>query len=282
MPKSIQFALVAMVFYGIMDIVYKKVAAKGIASYHFMVLQTIFFAPGILIYSYYTQSLQIGIPFYWGMSAGVLSLIALIHFGNSLQSGAVSTVVPIYRLSFVITSLLAVLILDENLSISKVIAFLLSICAIWLLLGRGSSENRISNVALKDVLIATILMGCVSLIYKLGTLAGGTPASVVTGQASLFFPLALAYAIYRDHGFKVPMKYYPYGMASGVLLLGALISLTSGLVIGPASTLVPIAQMSFVVSAAFGLLFLKEKFSLAKVFGVICAMLALGALAVSS
>jgi len=64
--------------------------------------------------------------------------------------------------------------------------------------------------------------------------------------------------------------------------LGALISLISGLAIGPASTLVPIAQMSFVVSAAFGLLFLKEKLSVAKVFGVICAMLALAALAMSS
>jgi uncharacterized membrane protein len=105
---------------------------------------------------------------------------------------------------------------------------------------------------------------------------------VITGQASLFFPLALAYAIYRDQGFNIPMKYYPYGLTSGVLLLGALISLTSGLAIGPASTLVPIAQMSFVVSAAFGLLFLKEKLSVAKVFGVICAMLALAALAMSS
>jgi len=282
MPKSIQFALVAMVFYGIMDVVYKKVASKGIASYHFMVLQTIFFAPGILIYSYFTQSLQIGIPFYWGMSAGVLSLIALIHFGNSLKSGAVSTIVPIYRLSFMITSLLAVLLLGENLGLPKVIAFLLSMCAIWLLLGRGTSETRISKDALKDVLIATILMGCVSFIYKLGTLAGGTPASVITGQASLFFPLALAYAIYRDQGFKVPMKYYPYGLNSGVLLLGALISLTSGLAIGPASTLVPIAQMSFLVSAAFGLIFFKEKLSLAKVFGVICAILSLAALAISS
>jgi uncharacterized membrane protein len=107
-------------------------------------------------------------------------------------------------------------------------------------------------------------------------------ASVIAGQASLFFPLALAYAIYRDQGLKVPMKYYPYGLASGVLLLVALISLTSGLTIGPASTLVPIAQMSFEVSAAFRILFLKEKLSLYKVISMICAMLALGVLSISN
>ena len=281
MNKSIQLALSAMLFYGLLDIVYKRTATRGIQAYQFMALQTCFFLPGILLYSYFSQSLTIGIPFLWGMSAGVFSLIGLIHFSNSLTSGAVSIVVPVFRLSFIVTSLLAVIFLGEHLSLLKIGSFVLSMVAIWLLLGGGAVDTRITKKALGEVLIATAMMGCVSFIYKLGTLAGGSPATVITGQASLFFPLAIGLAIYRDKGFKLPVHGYKYGAAAGVLLLGALTFLIAGLELGPASTLVPIAQMSFIITACFGIVFLKEKLNIRKTVGFSCAILALTGLALS-
>jgi hypothetical protein len=47
-------------------------------------------------------------------------------------------------------------------------------------------------------------MGVVRLIYKLGALAGGSPATGLTGQASVFLPLAALFALARDRGFRPP------------------------------------------------------------------------------
>ena len=104
MAEGVELALGAMMFYGLADWVYKRAAQSGVQAHHFLALQAFFFAPGIFLYGLTTGTLVLGVPFAWGMTAGVLIFVALYNFARSLASGAVSIVAPVFRLSFAITS----------------------------------------------------------------------------------------------------------------------------------------------------------------------------------
>jgi drug/metabolite transporter (DMT)-like permease len=275
-----ELALGATMFYGLADWVFKRAAASGVQAHHFLALQALFFAPGIFLYGLTTNTLALGPPFAWGMMAGVLMFVALYNFARSLASGAVSIVAPIFRLSFAITVALAVWLLNELLTGWKLAGLGASLVALWLLLAGGpASAPRITKSSVLNVLVATVTMGIVSFIYKLGVIAGGSPATVLTGQASVFLPLATLFAIKRDRGFHPPHGAWRHGATAAVLLLFGLVMLLAGLARGEASVLVPVAQMSFVVTAGLGFIFLREALTIRKGLGLAFAIVALTCLA---
>ena len=280
MAEGVELALGTMMFYGLADWVYKRAAASGVQPHHFLLLQGFFFAPGIFLYGLTTGTLVLGVPFAWGMMAGVLIFVALYNFARSLASGAVSIVAPVFRLSFAITAALAVWLLDEPLTGWKFAGLAASLAAVWLLLAGGpASAPRPTTSSVLRVLVATVAMGIVSLIYKLGAIAGGSPATVLTGQASVFLPLATLFALAHDRGFHPPPGAWRYGATTAVLLLFGLVMLLAGLARGEASVLVPVAQMSFVVTAGLGFVFLREALTLRKGCGLAFAIAALICLA---
>ena len=147
MAEGMELALGAMMFYGLADWVYKRAAASGVQAHHFLALQAFFFAPGIFLYGLATNTLALGAPFAWGMTAGVLIFVALYNFARSLASGAVSIVAPVFRLSFAITAALAVWLLDERLTGWKLAGLAASLAAVWLLLAGGpASAPRIKQI----------------------------------------------------------------------------------------------------------------------------------------
>ena len=276
MADGVGLALGAMMFYGLADWVYKRAAASGVQAHHFLLLQALFFAPGIFLYGLMTGTLVLGTPFAWGMTAGVLLFIALYNFARSLASGAVSIVAPVFRLSFAITAALAVWLLDEPLTGWKLMGLAASLVAVWLLLaGEPGSAPRATTSSMLRLLVATMAMGVVSLVYKLGTIAGGSPATVLAGQASVFLPLAALFALARDHGFHPPPGAWRHGATAAMLLLFGLVMLLAGLARGEASVLVPVAQLSFVVTAGLGFVFMRETLTLRKGFGLAFAIAAL-------
>lgn len=280
MAEGIGLALGTMVFYGVADWVYKRAAERGVPAHYFLPLQAFFFAPGIFLYGLATGTLVLGAAFGWGMCAGVLVFFALYHFARSLAGGAVSIVAPVFRLSFCITAALAVWLLEEPLTHWKLAGLAAALVAVWLLLAGGDRcAPRASAGSMIRVLVATVAMGLVSFFYKLGALAGGSPATVLTGQASVFLPLATVFACLRDRGFRPPAGAWRFGATAAALLLVGLGMLISGLAEGEASILVPVAQLSFVVTAGLGVVILHEPMTPRKTLGLAFAVAALLCLA---
>ena len=280
MADGIGLALGAMVFYGLTDWVYKRAAANGVQAHHFLLLQALFFAPGIFLYGLATGTLVLGTPVAWGMAAGALVFIALYNFARSLAGGAVSIVAPVFRLSFALTAALAVWLLGEPLTNWKLAGLAASLAAVWLLLAGGpASAPRAGLASLLRLFVATAAMGIVSLIYNLGAIAGGSPATILAGQSRVFLPLAALFAFARDRGFHPPPGAWRYGATTATLLLCGLLMLIAGLVHGEASVLVPVAQLSFVVTAGLGFVFMRETLTLRKGFGLAFAVAALICLA---
>jgi drug/metabolite transporter (DMT)-like permease len=208
--------------------------------------------------------------------------VALYNFVRSLKTGPVSLIAPIFRLSFTVTTALAVLLLGEPLGAWKVAGLALALAAVWLLLGGDGAAPEAARSPLAQALVAMVAMGVANFLYKVGAASGGSPATFIAGQAAVFLPLATGYAWLTDRGMRAPSAaaWTHAGSTAALFLLG-LVLMFESLTRGQASVLVPITQMGFVVTAAIGVVFLREAFTLRKGAGLAFALAALIALALS-
>jgi transporter family protein len=284
MNPGYEHALVAMVLLGLVDLVYKRGAAAGVQAHQFLMVQAWCFAPAITLYGLITGTLELEIAMLWGMGAGLFVFVALYNFARSLKSGSVSIVAPILRLNFMVTAVLAVLVLGEPLTAYNLAGLALALAAVWLLLGAEAGAAPAAGAArlsLVQAVIAMAAMGVANFFYKVGALTGGSPATFITGQAAAFLPLATGFAWMVDRELRTTRAAWMHAGAAAALFLLALVMLFQGLTRGDASVLVPISQMGFVVTAAFGLAFLQEPLTLRKSAGLAFAVAALVCLAKS-
>src|SRR5262245_30892599 len=185
-----------MLCLGLVDLVYKRGAAAGIQARHFLMLQGWFFLPGVVLYGLVTGTLEPAPYMLWGMGAGLFVFIALYNFARALKGGSVSVIAPIFRLSFTVTTALAVLLLGEPLNAWKLAGLAGALLAVWLLLGSGEKTVPAAGAvrpALARALVAMAAMGVANFLYKVGAQTGGAPATFIAGQALVFMPLATAF-----------------------------------------------------------------------------------------
>jgi transporter family protein len=164
MSQPIAYALVAMVCYGVCDFIYKQAATAGIRADHFLMVQAWFFCSLVILYALATGTIVLDPAALWGMLAGVLAFVGLYYFIRSLAAGAVSTNASIFRLNFIVTVALVVVLLGEPLTLRKITGLAFALLATWLLLGTaGPAADRTSRDArrrsLLQVAVATLAFG---------------------------------------------------------------------------------------------------------------------------
>ena len=280
MAYGVELALGAMVCLGLADLVYKRGAAAGVPAHHFLMVQAWCFAPAVTLYGLATGTLELKSYLLWGMGAGLFVFVALYNFVRSLKTGPVSLIAPVFRLSFTVTTALAVLLLGEPLGAWKVAGLALALAAVWLLLGGDGAAPGAARSPLAQALVAMVAMGVANFLYKVGAASGGSPATFIAGQAAVFLPLATGYAWLTDRGVRAPsVTAWTHAGSTAALFLLGLILMFESLTRGQASVLVPITQMGFVVTAAIGVVFLREAFNLRKGAGLAIALAALACLA---
>jgi uncharacterized membrane protein len=274
-----------MGFSGLSDFIYKRAAAAGLRADHFLVVQAWVFCPLIILYAVVTHALVLKFAALWGSLAGVFVFIGFYNFIRSLVGGLVSTNAAIFRLNFVVTASLAIVFLGEPLTVTKIAGLVLALSATWLLLGSDKVAAQTADVAkqssLIQVLVATLAFGAATFFHAVGLRQGASPETLVAAQATLFTLLAMAFSYVVEGTIRPPRATWRYAASAAVLLLVGFLLLLRGLLHGQASVLVPIAQMGFVVTAAFGIIFLKEPFDVRKAAGLAAAFMALAVLAAS-
>jgi drug/metabolite transporter (DMT)-like permease len=285
MGQPVVYAICAMVCYGLSDFIYKQAASAGIRADHFLMAQGWFFCPLVILYALATHTLVLDPAALWGSLAGVFIFIGFHYFIRSLITGSVSTNASIFRMNFIVTVILVVILLGEPLTASKMAGLALSLLAAWLLLGAGDNAERTPNKArrssLVQVVIATLAFGTSNFFHTVGLRHGAVPETLAVAQAALFMPIATVVVYFTDRAPRVPPVTFRYGAAAAVMLLGATIFLLRGVADGQASVLVPIAQMGFIIAALLGILILRERVTIRKVVGLVSALAALAVLAKS-
>lgn len=282
MTPGLGFPLGAMLCFGVSDLIYKRAAAAHIAAGEFIMLQAWAFCPGITFYAWLTGTLDPHLSALWGALAGFFLFIAAYNFIRSLQGGAVSTYAPIFRLNFILTAALAIVILGETMTFAKAAALACALVAVWLLLAEaGSERGRIDLGSLARVLVATAAMALTNFFYKVGLQHGVVPETVVAAQAWMFCSLATLSRLYAARRLQFTPGAWRYSSLAALALFGAFVLLIHGLVRGPASVLVPVAQMSFVFTALLGAAIFHERLDFRKCVGLAVAAVALVLFAVS-
>ena len=282
MTSAFAFALAAMLCFGIGDLIYKRAAAAGIAASQFVMLQAWVFCPSVTLYAWLTGTLNLHWSALWGSLAGLSALVAFTNFARSLKDGAVSTNAPIFRLNFTVTAALAILLLGETLTATKLAALICALGAVWLLLAAPGAWGGGANWwSLSRVLVATVAMAFANLFYKVGLQQGALPETIIAAQAWAFCSIATLIEWQRERRFRLTPGGWRYSALAAIVLAVATLLLLHGLARGPASVLVPVAQMSFVFTALVGALQFREKLNFRKGTGLLAAAAALVLFAMS-
>jgi uncharacterized membrane protein len=275
------YALAALACYGVGDFIYKRATAAGVQPHHFLMGQAWCFAPAIVLYALATGTLVLRASAVWNALAGLFMFIGLFNFLRSLKTGPVSIAAPVFRLNFVVTSVLAILFLHEPLTLAMPLALAFALVATWLLLGGGerTHQAKLDSGWLLAVLIATLSLGAANFFHAVGVRHGSTPETALSAQAVVFVTLATIFVRLSDGKIVPPPAMWTHAAAAAAVLMGAFLLMLYGLTLGPASVLVPITQMGFVVTAALGVALLGEPVTARKMVGLAAAVGALAALA---
>jgi drug/metabolite transporter (DMT)-like permease len=276
MTPGLLFALGAMLCFGIGDLIYKRAAAAGSPPRQFIMMQSWVYCSSVTIYAWLTGTLHPNAAGLWGCLAGLFSLSGFYNFSRSLQDGAVSTNAPIFRLNFTVTAALAILLLSETLTPAKGAALACALIAVWLLLAeRGGGTARSTAKSLVHVVIATISLGLANFLLKVGLQQGAVPETLVSMQAWVFSSTATLMAFWPQRRLVTGGNTWRFSTPAAIVLVIAFVLLTHGLALGPASVLVPVAQMSFVFTALLGATLFREPLDARKVIGLLIAAAAL-------
>ena len=287
MSGGIAYALGALGFFGLGDLIYKRGAAAGAPAHHLLMAQSWVFLPTVALYGLATGTLTFVAGSAWGALAGLFILIGFYNFAHSLATGSISINAPIFRLSFVVTAALAVMLLGEPVTAPKLIGIALALVAVWLLLGGGTSagapaDRRAVRASLVRVLVATVALGIGNVVYKFGLHAGATPASLIVAQAVVVVSLSTLFVALIDRGIRPNRVALRFAPAAALALAAAFALMVESLARGQASVVVPIAQMGFGVTAVLGFVLLREPFSARKGAGLAAALAAMASLAMSA
>jgi uncharacterized membrane protein len=273
------YAFAALVCYGLGDFIYKRATTAGVRPHHFLMGQAWCFCPVVFLYAWATGTLAVGPPAAWGGLAGLLIFVGFYNFLRSLAAGSVSINAPIFRLNFVITAILAIAVLGEPLRPAMPVALVLALAAAWLLLGGIERRSQIDRGSLVSVLIATVALGAANFFHTLGLRQGSSPETMLAAQAAVFVTLSTVFVRVVDGKIAPPAATWSHAAAAAVVLIFAFLFMLHAITRGPASVLVPIAQMGFVVTAALGILVLGEPITARKAGGLAAALASLAVLA---
>ena len=283
MASGVPYALLTLVCFGLNDLLFKRAAQHGAASHQVMMVLTLTMAPFFVAYGLVTHSVVPAPAALWGSVGGLFAFFGFYNFSRSLQSGAVSVLSPIFRLQFVVTAGLALAFFGEHLSAVKIGGLFLAIAAVWLLLGNSAGARvEVPREAIARVLLATVAVGIAFFLFKLALRQGATPATVLLCQVFALSSASTALSIYLDRSFSASPAALRYGIPFGVSQAIGFGALIEALAIGEASVLVPIAQLSFILTAVIGLTFLKEAATARKMIGLVAAVGAVALLALAA
>lgn len=217
----------------------------------------------------------------WGVISGIFSVggnLLMLDAMRTMPAGVCST---IYRLNLVPATLGAVLLLDETLEVYQYAAIVLACIAVIGFIPCQKKGGKASAAGIIMMLIASLMRAGMGLSYKYGFTVGADENAVVAINGILWIAGGICYSFYmwkRTKGaeaFLPDKKILGYGSLSGLLVAGITLTMAKALSLGNASIVLPIMQMSFILTALLGTVILKEKLSLINIIAMLCGAAAI-------
>ncbi len=210
----------------------------------------------------------------WGIISGLFSVIGnllLIEAMGKQSAGLCST---IYRLNLALVVPGAAIIFKEHNTLMQYIGIAAALAAVLFFLpGSVTKEKRSDGkLGLILVIIAAILRAGMGLAYKYGFNLGASANGVNLINGFCWIIGGGIYFILRelknDQLDKWSRKVAGYGILSGLFVFGIVFFMAHSVRLGNASIVLPIMQMSFIVTFVLSAVFLKEKITIYKLFAL--------------
>ncbi|MDL2301417.1 EamA family transporter [Lachnospiraceae bacterium OttesenSCG-928-D06] len=205
--------------------------------------------------------------------SGVATGASWLCYFRALQIGDVNKVVPVDKSSTVLTMILAMVFLNEGLTVIKGIAIMLIGIGTYLMIERQNHDSKHTE-GYKWLIYAALSALFASLTAILGKVGiSGVDSNVGTAVRTLVV-LVMAWLIVVFQGKQKEIKtidkrswifIFLSGLGTGLSWLCYYRALQEG----PASGVVPIDKLSILVTVAFGYFVLQEKLSKKALIGLI-------------
>lgn len=280
-PSYIWLALVAMLCYAIADFAYGSAVRRGVSAATMTSSQACFVFPATAIWAWLEGTYVWTPPALLGAAAGALVFTGFLTFMRSVRLGEASISTPIYRISFAITALIAIMFLGEPMTLRKGIGFLLAGTAIFFIsdfhLGGGRLRGRGRSILW--AIASMFAVGLLNIVYKLGVAGGVSPAMFLHAQAVFFICIAFGFAYFTQGGPRFSRLGWAHSGASGLSFIVGIIAMLTAFQTGEASVVTPIVQLSFVVTVLMATWWMGERFSPRKLLGLAFAICTIAAFA---
>ena len=286
MPSPIIYALLSLLFAAAHDVVFKRYAAKdrsrgtyvfGIGLIWLILQVPTAIAQGVEIP---LAAVTLGFGLVTGLfvtTSNLLLLESLTHIDASLGS-------TIYRLNTLGVVVLAMLFLDEPLGVFKGLGILAGVVSVFLLYQRDvncKTTQRTFMLYFSLAVAASLFRALYGVTSKAGLLNGADLQPMLIIGALSWVVGGAGYAVLREKRLRVTRVKAMYSLLSGVLVFLIVNFLLLAIEHGQASTVIPIANMSFILAFVLSVALGMEHFTPRKLTAVVVAVCSIVLLAIA-
>jgi drug/metabolite transporter (DMT)-like permease len=278
---AIFYALCCLIFSAINDFVFKLYARRMRSRGMFVFWIGFCFLLAMLCLPR-DSAASLSTSLFWGIISGTFSVVANILLIEAMGMQSAGLCSTIYRLNLVLVVPGAILLLGETLNIRQGLGILAALAAILAFMPgkeeRGGQAGQKNRLGFYLVLLAAVLRAGMGLSYKYAFTHGADKNMVTVLNACMWIIGGMIYAALWEKNVAFKDKNtLKYGLLSGVFV-SAIVFFMAGMLHlpgGHASIVLPIAQMSFLLTFIMGAVFLKEKISKRKVAALLCGCIAI-------
>jgi drug/metabolite transporter (DMT)-like permease len=207
------------------------------------------------------------------LGAGLASVVANLLFIASFRSVPAGTGATIYRLNLVGVAILGVALLGEPLTGWKVLGIMLGGAAVLLIRnGHTETTQQLARAGLLALAVACGLRAIMGILYKVSSTAGVPPFEMLTMGGVCWIIGGMAFALGRGENLRPDRRVMGFALLSGLLVCGITHFMLAATQLGEASVVVPITQLSFIVTMILGMTFHREPLVLPKAFALAAAV----------
>ena len=273
MVDYIILAVFSMLLTGVSDFLYKRARIKRAVPELFLAIQAVFFNATVLTFVAFSGSLVVSVvTIFFGVVCAFLGYFSIYLFLKSLGEGSASINVPIYRLGFIITAIMAMVFLHEAATFGKFLAISLAAFSMFAL-SRSLKTGSMSRRTFLQLIFATVVYALLGFLYKVAITMGSTPTGILVVQGAVFITYAFI-AASRKGLIRRSRSVMFHAPICGILLSLAFMALLESLKYGEVGVSFSIVQLSFMVTSILAILVWREEVRMLNFLGIIAALLA--------
>lgn len=276
---AIGFALLSLLFSGVIDVIFKRYSRKERSRGMFLLGMGLVW--GLLQYAAMEVTGQpLRVDAYtigFGLAAGLMVTLSNLLFIESFTHLEVGLGSIIYRLNTIGVVILSFLFLGEGLGAVKLLGIVSGILAALLLYHHRHDhpDPATVNVFFWVVVLASLMRAGFGVTTKAGLALGGQGPTMMLIASGCWVLGGFTYALLRERRVRVTAKKVGYAVVAGLVVFLVVNTLLAALERGEASIVVPIANLGFIVALGISVATGMERFTLRKGLAIVFASLSI-------